>query len=152
MKKSIYDYANEIDNNKHISFCDVFTTLLKNIDCIVCRESASDLLGFSNGGFRNKINVYTTKKYNIPYLECDIVSDLNNIPSENYNGIKVTPIENTIIDLLVDDKSDSQVIIETFANYYFENNNSYNKINPPKNLIKKFNYYKEEGEHYYDTI
>lgn len=151
MSKSIYDYANSIDSNKHISFYDVFKTLLNDIECIICKESAIDLLGYSNGGFRNVINVYTTKEYNIPYLKCNIVKDLSKIPYQMYHDLMVTPIEHTIIDLLQDNKSDDQIIFETFANYYFENNCSYSKIKPPINLRKKFNYYKEEGKKYYDS-
>lgn len=149
--KSIYDYANEIDSNKHISFSDVFNTLLNGIDCIVCLESASDLLGYSNDGFRSKINIYTDKYYDIPYLKCHKVDDLSKIEFEINNGIKVTPIETTIIDLLQNENSDEQVILETFANYYFDNNNSFSKIIPPKELIEKFNYYKEECQRYYDA-
>ena len=151
MNKSIYEYANEKDNNKHISFYDVFSTLLKDIDCIICLESAADLLGYSNGGYREKISVYVTKEYNLPYLDCHIVKDLSKIKCDDYHGLKVTSIEKTIIDLLKNDKSDDQIMLETFANYYFENDSSYSKISPPRNLIKKFNYYKSEGEKYYDS-
>ena len=151
MSKSIYDYANEKDNLKHISFYDVFSTLLKNIDCIICLESASDLLGYSNGGYRDKISIYTDKLISLPYIDCHVVEDLSKIEYENYYGLKVTPIEDTIIDLLKNEDTDTEILIETFANYYFENNENYSKINPPRNLVKKFNYYKEEGARFYDT-
>ena len=55
MSMSIYDYAREIDNNEHITYYEVYKVLLKNIDCIVCKESSADLLGHSNGGFRRNI-------------------------------------------------------------------------------------------------
>lgn len=148
--KSIYDYANEKDSNKHISFSDVFNTLLNGIDCVVCLESAADLLGYSNGGFRAKIKIYTEKDYDLPYLECHKVEDITKIPHEENNGIKVMTIEKTIIDLLENEDSDDQVILETFANYYFENNN-FSKIDVPSKLIDKFNYYKEEGIKYYNS-
>ena len=151
MLKSIYNYADEIDNNKHITFYDVFKTLLKGVDCIVCKESASDLLGYSNGGFRQNIDIYTTKDYNLPYLNCHIVDDLNKIKCQNFDEIKVIPIEQTIIDLLADENSDDQIIFETLANYYYGNNESFDNINPPVRLLKKFNFYAEEGKRYYET-
>ena len=151
MNKSIYDYANSISSEEHISFYDVFNTLLKDIDCIICRESAADLLGYSNGGYRKKITIYTTKDYKLPYLNCIIVDNLSKIHCQKCYDLKVTPIENTIIDLLQDDKTDEQIILETFANYYYENDCSFDGIIPPKNLITKFNFYKEEGEKYYES-
>ena len=45
--KSIYDYANKIDNDC-LTYYGVFKTLLKDVDCVICLESAADLLGFSN--------------------------------------------------------------------------------------------------------
>ena len=152
MSKRIYDYANENNNTKqHISFNDVFSTLLDGIDCVVCLESSADLLGYSNGGFRSKIKIYTEKDYNLPYLECHIVNDLSKISFINSNGIRVTPIEQTMLDLLKNEQSDDQIILETFANYYFENDNSFAKINPPKELVKRFTYFKKEGSLYYDS-
>lgn len=150
MNKSLYEYADKIDDNKHISFYDVFKTLLKNIDCIICLESAADLLGYSNGGFRSKISIYTNEFIDLPYLDCH-VTDLSKIPYMEYYDLKVTPINDTIVDLLKDDKSDSQIITETLANYYFEHNESYVNIKVPNNLDKKFNMYKKEGQRYYDT-
>ena len=151
MSMSIHNYADSIDNNKHITFYDVYKTLLNGIDCIVCLESAADLLGYSNGGFRSKIEIYTTKEYNLPYLNCHIVSDLSKISVQNYDGIKVVPIEQTIIDLLCDENSDDQVVFESLANYYYGNNESFSNINPPKNLVKKFKIYGEEAKRYYET-
>lgn len=151
MSIDIHNYADSIDNNKHITFYDVYKTLLNGIDCIVCLESSADLLGYSNGGYRPNINVYTTKDYNLPYLDCHIVSDLSKIKYQNFHGIKVIPIEQTIIDLLQNNNSDEQVIFESLANYYYGNNKSYSNIKPPKNLVKKFKYYAEGGKRYYET-
>ena len=151
MTKSIYNYADEIDNNKHITFCDVYKTLLNGIDCIVCKESAADLLGYSNGGFRRNIDVYTLHDYNLPYLNCHVVDNFSKINVQDFHGIKVVPIEQTIIELLQDEKTDDQIIFESLANYYYKNNLSFSNINPPKNLVKKFNFYAEEGKKYYET-
>lgn len=151
MSLSIYNYADGMDNNKHITFYDVYKTLLNGIDCIVCKESAADLLGYSNGGFRSKIDIYTLQDYNLPYLNCHVVRDLLKIDVQDSHGIKVVPIEQTIVDLLQDDNSDDQIIFESMANYYYKNNLSFSNIKPPKNLVKKFKFYSEEGKKYYES-
>lgn len=151
MSLSIYNYADEMDNNKHITFYDVYKKLLNGIDCIVCKESAADLLGYSNGGFRSKIDIYTLQDYNLPYLNCHVVRDLSKINVQDFHGIKVVPIEQTIVDLLQDDNSDDQIIFESMANYYYKNNLSFSNIKPPKNLVKKFKFYSEEGKKYYES-
>lgn len=151
MSLSIYNYADKMDNNKHITFYDVYKTLLNGIDCIVCKESAADLLGYSNGGFRSKIDIYTLQDYNLPYLNCHVVRDLSKIDVQDFHGIKVVPIEQTIVDLLKDDNSDDQIIFESMANYYYKNNLSFSNIKPPKNLVKKFKFYSEEGKKYYES-
>ena len=48
MSIDIHNYADSIDNNKHITFYDVYKTLLNGIDCIVCLESSADLLELYN--------------------------------------------------------------------------------------------------------
>lgn len=148
---SIYDYAKKKTNAKLLTFFDVYKVLLEGIDGIVCLESASDLLGYSNGGFRAKIKIYTLKDYKIPYLECIVVDNLDSIPVEDYHGIKVTPITITINDLLSKENSDSQIILETFANYYFEHNKSYKTLNIPTSLQKKAEFYINEGKLYYES-
>lgn len=149
--KSIFEYAKEISNEKMMCFYDAYKVLLKDIDCIVCLESASDLQGFSNGGFRNNIYVYSTENIDKPYLKCFIVDSLDNIPFVNHKNIKVTPIENTINDMLARKETDDQILFETFANYYFTNNCSYNKLKIPKQLEKKARIYEEGGKNYYET-
>ena len=152
MNNDIYDYARELDNNnEHVSYYDVFKVLLKDIDCIVCKKSVADLLGYSNGGFRRNIEVYTTKEYNLPYLKCHIVPDLSKIESDSFHEIKFVPIEKTIVEMLEDNYTDTQILLETMANYYCDHNDSYSLINPPKRLMKKFNFYKEEGKRYYES-
>lgn len=151
INKSIYNYAKEISNSKMMCFYDVYKILLEGIDCIVCLESASDLQGFSNGGFRNKIYVYSTENIDKPYLKCLIVDNLEDIPYINHKNIKVTPIENTINDMLSRKETDDQILFETFANYYFTNKCSYNKLNIPRQLEEKALIYQEEGKKYYET-
>ena len=53
--------------------------------------------------------------------------------------------------MLEDNSTDEQILYETFATYYFENNNSYEGLNIPKELLSKANTFKEEGKHFYDS-
>jgi len=79
-------------------------------------ESAVDL-GYSNGGFRSKIDAYSLHDYKLPYLNCHVVRNLSKIKVQDFHGIKVVPIEQIIVDLLQDDNSDDQIIFEILANY-----------------------------------
>ena len=149
--KNIFDYAKELEPKSHLlTFFDVCKILLKNLDCIVCMESAADLLGYSNLGFRDSIYVYSEKELNKPYIKCFIVKDLEKIPYRNEDGIKYSPIENAINDMLARNDTNPQVLYETFADYYFRNNESYDKLEIPKKLILKAKHYQEEGARYYE--
>ncbi len=149
--KSVFEVAREMDSEaKLMTFCDVFKILLKNLDCVVCLESAADLLGYSNGGFTTQVYVYSSVDFNLPYIKCFIVDNLDNIPFIDFNGIKVSPINNAIVDMLRRKESDSQVLYETFANYYDEHNNSYEGLDIPPELSLRAKHFEEEGVLYYE--
>lgn len=148
---SVFSYAKSLGCPTVLNFYDAFKYLLKDVDCIVCRESAADLMGYSNGGFRNKICVYTTEELNIPYLKCIVVDSLDNIPTQNYDGIIVSPIEQAIVDMLVDKNSDWQILFETLANYYIEHNDSYDGLVIPPEINERASFFKDGGIHYYDV-
>ena len=145
LNKSIYSYAEEITEEDIITFYDAAKVLLNGLDCIICRESAADIQGYSNGGFRHQIYVYSEKEFDLPYVKCFLVKNLNKIPFIDFDGVKVSPITNAIIDMLSNNETDTQVLYETFADYYWENNESYNGLVIPKNLKKKAKHYMEEG-------
>lgn len=148
---SIFEYASFSGCGNCLTFYQCFSFLLKNLECIVCRESAADLLGYSNGGFRNKIRVYSTQQINEPFLDCIIVDSLDKIPYQDYKGIKVSPIKQAIVDMLAQNDTDQQVLFETHANYYCKNNDSYMALEIPFNLQKKAKFYQEEGARYYNV-
>ena len=148
--KSIYDYANQI-NNDCLTYYDVFKTLLKDVDCVICLESAADLLGFSNGGFRSQIKIYVESNIDKPYLNCILVDKLENIPYKDYQGLKVSSINDAIIDMLSRKNTNDQILYESFANYYYENGCSYDGLEIPKSLVRKTKKYKEEGVNFYES-
>ena len=152
INKSIWNYAMEKDNQARLlTFYDVAKVLLQDLNCIVCLESSADILGYSNGGFRHQIYVYSEEDFNLPYIKCFIVKDIKSIPFIEDNGIKISPIRNAIIDMLKENETDPQVLYETFANYYCDNNNSYDGLYIPKELESKAKHYKEEGKLFYNN-
>ena len=148
---TITDYANQKEKKDYLTYADICLTLLGNLDCVVAKESVSDLLGYSNGGIREKITIYTTKLINEPYLNCILVDNYNKLNIIDHRGIHSTTINQAIIDMLEDNNIDSQILLETLANYYFENNKSFKKLNIPSHLQDKFNKYSKESIKYYET-
>ena len=151
LNKSIYSYAKDITDDDVITFYDATKILLNGLNCIVCLESSADIQGYSNGGFRHQIYVYSEKEFNLPYVKCILVESLNKIPFIDFDGIKVSPITNAIIDMLDNDTTDTQVLYETFAEYYWNNNQSYDGLVIPKHLQKKAKHYMEEGILFYEN-
>lgn len=133
------------------SFFEIVKETIKDYNCIVAHESAADIMGLSNGGYREKIHVYSFEKINNPVLECHIISSLDEIDYFDFHGIRCTSINQTIIDLLNSSSTDEQILIETLANYYYENNQSFDNLNIPQMLNHSFQKYKDWSVEYYDT-
>jgi len=148
---NVYQYARNVSGKKIMTFYDVVEVLLKDIDCIICLESAADLYGYSNLGYIKKIHIYTTEQIDKPYLVCHIVDNLDTIPYEKHKKVKVSPIEIALVEMLQNENTDSQVLYESFATYYCKNNNSYQNLTIPKTLVKKANHYMEEGKLFYES-
>ena len=148
---TIVDYAREKEEKNYLTYADICLTLLGDIDCVIAKESAADLLGYSNGGIREKITIYTTKLINKPYLNCILIDNYNKLNILDHRGLHTTTINQAIIDMLKDNNVDSQILLETLANYYFENNKSFKELNIPSNLQNKFNKYSKESIKYYET-
>ena len=77
------------------------------------------------------------------------MDNLDDITFIVHNGIKVTPIEIAINDMLGREETDPQVLYETFANYYDEKNNSYEGLIIPEDLLVRAKHFEEEGALYY---
>lgn len=148
--ESIFQYATNLGCQKTLTFFDVFYFLLKDINCIIYRESAADLLGYTLGGFVNKIYVYSKEELNIPHVICHIIDNFDYIKYQDFKGLKVTTINDAIIDMLTNEDCDPEILYQTFANYYCENHDSYYGLIIPLNLEEKANHYKIEGTKYYD--
>lgn len=148
---NIENYAKKIKEDKYLTYKSICDTLLNNINCVIAKESTADLLGYSNGGYREKIVVYSLENIDKPYIKCIVLKNYDKLNIINHNGLLTTTINQAIVDMLKDKNTDSQILIETLANYYFEQNNSYNNLDIPKRLQSKFNKYAIEGMKYYES-
>lgn len=134
-----------------LSYYKYFKKKLDGLDCIVAFESAADMMGLSNGGYREKIQIYTTEMIVDDEIECYLVKSYDDIDFFMYHGdIKCTTENQTIIDMLKNENSDEQILAETLGNYYYENDQSFQKLNIPNKLRDKFDKYSEWGKEYYD--
>lgn len=147
----IFDYAHKKEEKDYLTYAEACLTLLAGYDCVIAKESIADLLGYSNGGYRDKITIYTTKLINEPYLNCILVNNYDKLNVIDHRGIHTTTINQAIVDMLEDNNIDSQILLETLANYYFENNKSFKTLEIPKHLQTKFNKYAKESIKYYEN-
>ena len=127
---------------------DYLRNLLLKFDCILCYETAADYLGFSNGGYREYASIYVTKKQDIKGTKEILISSFSNIDYIEKNGLKVTTINQTIIDML-ENNCDEQIIIESLANYLDEYKN-FNALKIPTALKNEFKKFKKRAEIFYE--
>ena len=52
---NIENYAKKIENKRYLTYKSICDTLLRGLNCVIAKESTTDLLGYSNGGYREKI-------------------------------------------------------------------------------------------------
>lgn len=130
------------------SYNDYLRHLLSGIKCVLAYDTAADYLGLSNGGYRTVVQIFVEEKQNIEGTEQYIVSSLDLLESEKRGGLVCTTINRTIIDLL-EQNGDEQIITESLANYYDENNESFDGLIIPEHLKERFNKYKLWAQEYY---
>lgn len=78
-----------------------------------------------------------------------MVSSLDTLECEERNGLKCTTVSQTIIDLL-EQNGDEQIITESLANYYEENNESFDGLVIPAHLRSRFEKYRVWAIGYYE--
>lgn len=143
---------------KIYSYNDLLRDVLRNIPCVLAYETAADYLGMSEGCDSIDISVFVTTynenldkighKYSLNIRQI-VISSFNEIDYANRHGLNCTTPQQTIIHLLEQD-GDNQVIQETLATYYFENNESFNGLYIPEFLNARFEEYSDWAIHYYD--
>ena len=78
-----------------------------------------------------------------------MVPSLETLKYEERNGLKCTTVSQTIIDLL-EQNGDEQIITESLANYYEENNESFEGLVIPASLQSRFEKYRVWAIEYYE--
>lgn len=117
--------------------------------CVLAFDTAADFLGLTNGGYRSVVQIFVDKKQNIEGTEQTLVPSLETLKYEERNGLKCTTVSQTIIDLL-EQNGDEQIITESLANYYEENNESFEGLVIPARLQSRFEKYRVWAIEYYE--
>ena len=132
-----------------ITYNDQLRRLLANVRCVLAFDTAADFLGLTNGGYRAVVQIFVDKKQNIEGTEQTLVPSLETLKCEEHNGLKCTTVNQTIIDLL-EQNGDEQIIAESLANYYEENNESFDGLKIPMHLQSRFEKYRVWAIEYYE--
>ena len=132
-----------------ITYNDQLRRLLANVRCVLAFDTAADFLGLTNGGYRAVVQIFVDKKQNIEGTEQTLVPSLETLECEEHNGLKCTTVSQSIIDLL-EQNGDEQIITESLANYYEENNESFEGLVIPARLQSRFEKYRVWAIEYYE--
>lgn len=132
-----------------ITYNDQLRRLLANVRCVLALDTAADFLGLTNGGYRAVVQIFVDEKQNIEGTEQIVVPSLDTLECEECNGLKCTTVSQTIIDLL-EQNGDGQIITESLANYYEENNESFDGLVIPAHLQSRFEKYRVWAMEYYE--
>lgn len=114
---------------------DFYREKISGTPYVLCKESAAEFLDLSNGNFGTSICYYENDE-GVEYFE-----DM---------GMKCTTVNQTINDLLADEKCDEQILLESLSNYYFEHKESFSGlVILPTNIIR-FEKLKQWAIEYYN--
>ena len=132
-----------------MTYNDQLRSLLANVRCVLAFDTAADFLGLTNGGYRAVAQIFVDKKQNIEGTEQTLVPSLETLKCEEHNGLKCTTVNQTII-VLLEQNGDEQIITESLANYYEENNESFDGLKIPMHLQSRFEKYRVWAIEYYE--
>ena len=124
--------------------------------CIVCLETAADFNGISNGGIlTNTFKVYISEPIRVNDNVKAIVlrNCFNTKKYDTIHGVNVTTIEQTILDLIDNaDNVDPQNLLESLANYYYDNNESFDSLTRTMNQrqLEILDSWKDDAISYYE--
>lgn len=131
------------------TYNDYLRKLLNGIPCILAFDTAADYLGLTNGGYREKAQIYVMEKQHATDTEQTIIDSFADKECQNRQGLLCTTINQTIVDLLERD-GDEQIITESLANYYEEHGQSFDGLDIPEHLRPRFEKYSEWAMAYYE--
>lgn len=122
---------------------------LAGVECVLAYDTAADYLGLTNGGYRETVQIFVTEKQDIEGIEQFLVPSLEELECVECNGLACTTVNRTVIDLL-ERNGDEQIITESLANYYDEHGGSFDGLEIPEHLHRRFEKYKEWAMEYYE--
>lgn len=121
-----------------------------NLDCVLAYETAADYLGICDlCSDRPSFTVYSKEELGVDNIECTLVDSFDNIDTIELNGLRCTSINQTIIDLLRDDR-DADVIQQAMSYYYESHNQSWDGLEIPNEVKPIFDDYEYDAIHFYD--
>ena len=133
----------------------IYNRLYPNLKKVLCLETAAAHLGLSRGwGIPVKF-YHDSEDYiiNSAYLVGLKKNTMEEVSTINIRGIECTSKEYTLIDLINNsERVDDQIIYESLATYYYENNGDITKLSSliSEDSRQRFDYYLEGAESYYD--
>lgn len=131
------------------TYNDYLRELLSEIPCILAFDTAADYLGLTNGGYREKAQIFVTEEQPAIDTEQIRITSFSDKECQNQQGLLCTTINQTIVDLLEKD-GDEQIITESLANYYEEHGQSFSQLKIPEHLKERFEKYSEWAMEYYE--
>ena len=124
--------------------------------CIVCLETAADFHGLSNGGNLTSIFKVYSPDNNIVENNIKVItlSDCFNLKRyDRLHDINVTTVEQTLLDLIDNSENvDPQNLLESLANYYYDNGNSFINLERVMTLnqLQTLRLWREDAVNYYE--
>ncbi len=125
-----------------VTYNDYLRELLKDVSCVLAYDTAADYLGLTNGGYRNKVQIFVVEEQPVKGTVQIKISSFEKKLFENKGGLFCTTVEQTLIDLL-EQNGDEQIITESFANYYYNHGESFGELEIPEHLQEHFDKYSE---------
>ena len=107
-----------------------FNSVLRGKDVVLCHTSALECLGqFPGYVNETQIDVYAIQREPYENINWRLVDGFDNIEIVNIAGVRCTSLNQTINDMLRDyDEIDEQSLVQALADYYYENNASFDGL------------------------
>lgn len=132
-----------------LTYNDYLRNLLGKTECILAFDTAADFLGLTNGGYRDKAQIFVLNEQPVPDVEQIKLQSFAEKEYQKNQGLMCTTINQTIVDLL-EQNGDEQIITESLANYYEEHGESFSELLIPESLQERFAKYSEWAISYYE--
>lgn len=97
-----------------LTYNDHLRNILNEVPCILAFDTAADYLGLTNGGYREKAQIFVTEEYPSTDVEQIKISSFSEKDFQNRQGLLCTTVNQTIVDLL-EKNGDEQIITESLA-------------------------------------